>query len=310
MASLHAEPSFQWDIHHRSGEDYVGSRSIQTFYRFDRTARKGKELNFTSKQRKMRWYTGSKVISINGVRFNLSLPILAQGDQALVSKVDLLKLLDPVLRPWYIENAQSFEQVVIDPGHGGHDSGATSAVGAEKDFVLKMAQQLQGYLHECGLGSQLTRDGDTFIPLTKRVLIANKIPKAIFVSLHFNAGKPGASGIETFALSPYGTRSTNDGQLQGRKLQGNQRDAENIALATAVHAKVMNHIRALDRGVKRAQFSVLSGIDMPAILFEGGFLTHRKESQWIAREDYRGALAKAVAGGIANYHRAVTQGRG
>ena len=150
---------------------------------------------------------------------------------------------------------------------------------------------------------KMTRTGDQTISRAQRVAYANKIPNAIFVSLHFNNGHRNARGIETYALSPQGAESTQHGPraTDNAKYRGNQHDSANIALATAIHASVIHRLKPIDRGIKRARWDVLTGINKPAILFEGGFLTNAEEAKEIARYSHLQKLAKAIADGIMRY---------
>ena len=113
------------------------------------------------------------------------------------------------------------------------------------------------------------------------------------------AQRRSANGIETYALAPQGTSSTGGGSyMRGSFLNGNVRDAENIALATAVHAHVIPELKSTDRGIKRARFNVLRGINKPAILFEGGFLSNSAEGKRIHSEPYRDELTSAIANAV------------
>jgi hypothetical protein len=91
--------------------------------------------------------------------------------------------------------------------------------------------------------------------------------------------------------------------------RGNERDSENIALATAVHANCLYRLRGIDRGVKRDRFDVLTGIERPGILVEGGFVSNPAEGAKIHRPEYRENLADAIFGGIQNYRKALMRGR-
>ncbi|MFT5471011.1 MAG: N-acetylmuramoyl-L-alanine amidase [Verrucomicrobiales bacterium] len=295
-----------WEIVKYQEREYVTASSVHVFYRFQKFTRDEKDLVFRSSNSLMKWTVGSQSIFINNIRFNLSYPIVEQNKKVLVSRVDLQKLLDPVLRPWYIKTTQQFDTVTIDAGHGGHDSGANGKHGLEKDYALDLALRLSKTLKKLKLKTHLTRDKDVFITLPNRVKIANEVDDSIFVSIHFNHGGTGtASGIETYALAPQGTSSTNDGTVSASKFEGNQRDGENIALATAVHAMVMAKIETEDRGIRRARFNVLRGINKPSILFEGGFVTNFEESKRIDTELYREKVAQAMAGGIMNFRNAL-----
>jgi N-acetylmuramoyl-L-alanine amidase len=250
---------------------------------------------------------GAEDIYINNVKFCLCFPTFEQNGDILISRMDLAKLLDPIIRPKRIENAVSFDTVVLDAGHGGHDSGAVGRLGAEKVYTLDTVQRLDKALKAKGYKTVLTRNSDVFLTLGERVAIANKTPRSIFVSIHFNSYSSAAIGLETFALAPQGTANSHDDLKESdfRNRRGNSRDAENIALATAVHANTLYKLRSVDRGVKRDRFSVISGIEKPGILVEGGFVTNALEAARIHRPDFRQALAEAITGGIVNYRSAL-----
>jgi N-acetylmuramoyl-L-alanine amidase len=161
-------------------------------------------------------------------------------------------------------------------------------------------------LKERGFKTLLTRRNDVFLTLGQRVAIANRQKDAIFISVHFNSsGSRDAHGIETYALAPQGTRSTNGGSRWNSPLSGNLRDAENIALATAVHAHVIKDMRSIDRGIKRARFNVLRGINKPAILFEGGFVTNRTEGKLINDPAHRQRIVDSIANAVVKFRTAV-----
>lgn len=237
-------------------------------------------------------------------RFVLSHPIRKEGSHLMISSVDLRKLVDPVLHPKFSPNAK-LSTVVIDPGHGGHDAGAVSAIAKEKDLNLAVARKLRSMLKKAGYKVVMTRDGDYFLTLQQRVDIANRIPDSIFVSIHHNAGRSAASGIETFTLAPQGTTSPFARSRRFAELAGNNQDSENIALATAVHSRAITRSGALDRGIQRARFSVLCTIRRPAILFEGGFVSNPEECRKMAKGDYQQMLAKCILEGITAYDQTV-----
>jgi len=300
-----------WNVVKINGQDYVQGKDIRDFYRFQQYQMAGKTVSFQSPRIWMRGTVDSKELLIRGVKFILSFPVAHQGNDALFSRLDLVKLIDPVLRPDYIRGTPDFGTVVIDAGHGGHDSGARGPSGMEKTFALQTALRLQTVLRGLGFRTVMTRSDDRFIALGDRVNLANRHPRSIFVSVHFNhATNATARGIETFALAPAGASSTiqrwPENNLGQRK--GNLRDAENIALATAVHSAVLRRVLAtkpVDRGIKRARFAVISGITMPGILFEGGFMANPQESRLIASPSYQQMLAEGIAAGVQNYRRAL-----
>lgn len=299
-----------WEVVHFQDRDWVTSNSLFRFYRFADHRIEGNVVWLTSPVLVMKAVIGSQELLINNIKFILSNPVEEVNGKVLFSRLDLCKLIDPVLRPSYIGHGQAFDTVIIDAGHGGYDSGARGLYGYEKNFTLQLAGQLKQDLEKRNFKVVLTRSDDTFISLGGRVEFANKVPNSIFVSLHFNSGQSAATGIETYALSPQGAASDYGARsVDSLAFNGNQRDSENIALATAIHAAVVHHFKLVDRGVKRARWYVLTGLERPGVLFEGGFVTNGGDGQLIAAENFRRELAHTIGDAITNYRRALSPSR-
>lgn len=282
------------------------AKNIKNFYRFDALNISKGELNFQSPKVKMTIKNGSDNLYINTVLFRLSYKVTQKNGHYLFSRIDLAKLIDPVLRPSYIKTAKRFGTVIIDPGHGGTDPGSVNRYGKEKDFNLRLAKILMKDLERKGFRVRMTRSSDVYPSLGQRVSFANRIPDAIFVSIHFNSFvNSTAKGIETYALSPRGSGTHNSRGVRNNFLEGNRRDSENIALATAVHAAVMKKTQAEDRGIKRDRFTVLAGLSMPAVLLEGGFLSNPDEAKKIASTSYLSIISQGIANGIVTYRNAL-----
>jgi N-acetylmuramoyl-L-alanine amidase len=296
-----------WEIVKYEGRDYITAASIQRFYGFSTLRVDRSHVWLKTTNLILKAQIGSMEMLINNVKFVLSYPVSQSGGKVIFSRLDLCKLIDPVLRPSYIVDADAFDTVVLDPGHGGHDAGARGVYGYEKDFALKMAFVVKASLEKRGFKVVMTRTTDQFISRTGRVGIANKTPNSIFISLHFNSGGPAATGIETFALTPQGGSASLErgGGYNASGLTGNRQDSENIALATAVHARVVSTYKLIDRGIKRAQWTVLTGCNRPGILFEGGFVTNATECRFIASDTYRRALAETIGEAVVNYRKAL-----
>lgn len=300
-----------WEIVKIGGRDYVTAESIRNFYNplygFTTFRLDGNHLWIGSSKLVVKAAIGSQEMLINNIKFILSFPVQSHKGKALFSRLDLCKLIDPVLCPSHIQNAEFFDTIVLDAGHGGHDAGARGVYGYEKDFALKMAMSVRTALMQRGFKVILTRANDTFITLGGRVAIANQTPKSIFISLHFNSGGSAASGIETWALTPQSAPATmaRGGGYNINGVTGNKQDSANIALATAVHASVISRFKFVDRGIKRAQWSVLTGCKRPGILFEGGFVTNAKECLLVASDTYRQQVSAAIGDAVVNYRKAL-----
>lgn len=319
--------AFQWETAKYKGQDHVTLRSLKSFYFFDKISygadivlyrapsiRQGKK----TPEIEMKFRSGSYSCTMNGVLFKLSHPVINNGGKYLISRTDLVKLVDPVLRPSHIKNAKPFTTVVIDPGHGGKDSGSLGFYKVhEKYYALKIAQMVRDDLQKLGYRVVMTRDSDVFVSLANRVRIANKYPDAVFISIHFNSGGNGkANGIETFTISPVGVPHMGRGvqQRDFRVVPGNRTDSASIALATAAHSRALLYLndpkwganyQIEDRGIKRARFNVLTGIRIPAILLEGGFISNRIEARKVHSISYQKTLAAAIVRAVRVYRKSI-----
>jgi N-acetylmuramoyl-L-alanine amidase len=228
---------------------------------------------------------------------------------------------------------QPLRLVVLDAGHGGHDSGAMGPNGVmEKDVVLDVTRRVARMV-EGGLGVKvvLSRDSDVFVPLRERTNFANKQGADLFVSIHANAHPQAVSeGVETYFLSSEASDNAarqvaatenNVVQLEspGSRRQGDvlksilwdlaqsEFQEESSFMAETVQDSMSKSLNLVSRGVKQAGFYVLGGAAMPAILIEVGFLTNRKEEKKLATPEYREALARAIYAGLAEYKRRYDQ---
>ncbi len=281
--------------------------NVAEFYGLKPVRQSEKEFAANSETRSLRATAGSPDFFINNLKFILSYPAVYHDGHICISRMDLVKLIEPVMRPSKIKNAEPIETVVLDAGHGGHDGGAMSMWGAEKIFALDTVQRARALLQGAGYKVVLTRSDDTFIPLDERVRIANRYKRAIFIAVHFNAGGVG-TGVETYSLAPRGVPSMmSDGPSVSDLVDcaGNARDAENMALATASHAALVVKTKMFDRGLKRARFVVIRDIKIPGVLIEGGFQSNAFEAKIIATPLYRQMLAQAIFAAVQNYKRAV-----
>ena len=308
-----------WETRTINGREYVAVDGMKDFYSFDSIKRSGTQiiLDKTDPKDKRKGVlltlrTGSQECFMNKVKFVFSYQVEDSGGRAWISRIDLAKLVDPVLRPNYIANAGAFDTVIIDAGHGGKDPGATNGIGTEASYNLDVAERLRKLLIAQKYKVIMTRDSNRYLTLQERVDVANRVQgNAIFISIHHNSGGSAARGLETFTLSPVGVshygRGLNSSDFQTRT--GNSHDSANVALATAVHGRVSRRLgkNTFDRGIKRARFSVLTGVKHPSILIECGFMTHQLEARLIHNEAYRNAVATGIAEAVKTYQGAVSR---
>jgi N-acetylmuramoyl-L-alanine amidase len=303
-----AAPSFaEWTLTKIGGRDYVPLDNVAEFYGLGSVRQVGNDAVMELGPRSLKGSANSVEFYINRLKFNLSYPIAERDGRLWMSRMDLTKVLEPVLRPSKIKGAERIDTIVLDPGHGGHDKGAPSNYGYEKDFALDVCQRARMLLMQAGYKVVMTRNTDVFIPLQDRVRYANQYSNALFIAIHFNSGGAG-TGLETYTLAPRGVPSM---MADGPRISdldpcpGHINDAENIALATATHAAMVMRSRMYDRGIKRARFVVIRDITIPGVLIEGGFLSNDYDARLIATPTYRQQMATSVVQAVQNYRRAV-----
>ncbi len=223
--------------------------------------------------------------------------------------------------------AVRLKKVVIDAGHGGKDPGAIGRSGLrEKDVNLDIAKRLQKLLTDAGAEVVLTRSTDKFVELPRRVEIANASGAELFVSIHSNANRVrGMNGFEVYYVSPkvndearalISARQSklhfDQGELaeESLSLRATLWDmlyracrAESIVLARAMCRIIDRDMETRVLGVKGANYHVLKGVRMPAVLVEIGFVSNQKEEQLLRNTYYRQQVAEALAAGIREYAR-------
>ncbi len=218
--------------------------------------------------------------------------------------------------------------VVIDPGHGGTETGAIGSTGLqEKDVVLDVASRLARMLRDqAGLDVYLTRESDQLLPLASRTALANHQRADLFISLHANASTSrGARGSETYFLSVDATddEARNLAALENRVSAEAERQAvadaglemilwdmaqteylvESSRLAERIQEELNNLLNTPNRGIKQAPFRVLEGATMPAVLVEMAFITNPEEELLLLTESFRQRIATALYRSVLAFKR-------
>jgi N-acetylmuramoyl-L-alanine amidase len=297
-----------WQIEKIDGRPYVTLAQVATFYGMGQPGpASGKKFAASGGGHSIQVELDSREATIDGVHQWLSFPAKVAVGGPCISELDLLKTVDPALRPQNVKGLHPVRTVVLDPGHGGHDNGASSRYGYEKDFALDTARRVRKHLQAAGVKVVMTRNNDTFIDLEARPAVANRIPNSIFVSIHYNSAdwKPEACGIETYALPPQGAPASGQDQpsmIDRISLPNTPQEPLSFTLANTMQHALMGKLKVVeDRGVKRAHYDVLRNATVPAILIEGGFLTNPGDAGRIADPLWREAYATAIAAGILEY---------
>jgi N-acetylmuramoyl-L-alanine amidase len=238
----------------------------------------------------------------NGLEVRLGFPPQQLGNQIFLNTLDIRKVLEPLVRGVPLVTGSN-RIIVLDPGHGGSNSGTRSTLDGrnEKDFTLDWARRLAPLLAQNGWQVFLTRTNDVDISLLDRTAFAESVQGDLFLSLHFNAsgGSSEPAGVETYCLTPTGmpssvTRGYTDDVRE--VYPNNAFDAANLLYAVRLQRAMLTVNGTTDRGVRRARYqTVLCGQNRPAVLIEGGYLSNPAEAKRIADPAYRQQLAEAVA---------------
>jgi len=222
------------------------------------------------------------------------------------------------------------KKIVIDAGHGGEDPGAIGRTGVrEKDINLDIAKRLSKLLRSEGIEVVMTRNTDTFIPLSRRAEIANNSRADLFIAIHSNANRVrGLSGFEVYYVSP----SVNDSKraytsakdaalnLDNAYFASNSQDlkailwdmiytsdrAESIELSRSLCRSLDSNLGVRILGIKGAGFQVLKEAHMPAVLIEVGFLSNYNEERKLKNSFYRQEIADGIVEGIRNYAKDIS----
>lgn len=302
---------------------------------FSRTA------NLTKDNNTIDLMVGDNLILVNKRAVLLSHPVdIYMG--MLVVPVKFRELaLDPIIKtvkipakPSLIPLSSFVKKVVIDAGHGGYDPGAVGRSGLkEKDVNLDIAKRLANRLKQQGVEVVMTRSSDVFIPLGKRVEIANNTKANLFISIHANASKTrSVHGFEIYYVSSSVSDSDRAWHsaknfhlnLDNSYFASNSQvlktilwdmlytynRGESIALASDICRAVGDNLNVRIIGVKNARFEVLRGARMPAVLVEVGFLSNIREEQLLKDGFYREKLSQSILGGILNYARKLKLAQG
>ncbi len=220
-------------------------------------------------------------------------------------------------------------RIVIDPGHGGHDTGTIGPTGLmEKDLCLDVALRLGKIIQQRLPGAEViyTREDDTFVPLENRTAIANQAKADLFISIHANSSRDRkARGVETYYLNFAASEdamevaSRENALSQGsihelqdliKKIARNEKIEESRELATDVQDALAKRLQRINRtlksrGVRKAPFVVLIGANMPSVLSEISFLSNAADEQMLKKPEHRQRVAEGLYRGVESYLQSI-----
>ncbi|GET34090.1 N-acetylmuramoyl-L-alanine amidase [Prolixibacter bellariivorans] len=233
------------------------------------------------------------------------------------------------------EPAYKLKTVVLDAGHGGRDPGAMVGKLMEKDIALDIVLKLGHYIKEYlpDVKVVYTRDSDFFVPLYKRAEIANKIKADLFISVHVNiCGSPSIHGTETYALGLHRTEDNLDVAKKENsvillekdhttryegfdpnssesyimfELVQNEFLDQSLMFASDVQNQFRTRAARHDRGVRQAGFLVLRETSMPSVLIETGYMSNKKELNYLESDNGRALIASAIFRAFRNYKKTI-----
>jgi N-acetylmuramoyl-L-alanine amidase len=273
---------------------------------------------YGSKWSKLEFEVDSRDQTINGLRVFFGDPVRRYRGRVWLSRIDAELLLTPMLRPGADQpRVPALRKIVLDPGHGGNDSGKTNdrLKIAEKDLTLDTSRRLKKLLEAQGYEVLLTRADDRYVDLPARPAFARRARADLFISLHYNsvaARASGVTGVEVFTLTPqhqYSTADSAHDDDQGARiaLPGNAHDHWNTVLGASIGRELLDDLKVPDRGLKRARWKVLTLGPCPAVLVESGYLSNDAEARKIATPAYRQRIAQAIAEGVRAYGATLAQ---
>ena len=250
----------------------------------------------------------SKNAEFNGVSVLLCYPIVFHDGAGYIAEADLRTTFAPLFSTPPNRSGARIRNIVIDPGHGGKDPGFQVGPYQEKKYTLLLAKELRDQLKHAGFNVSLTRTRDVYVEKSDRPEIARQRGADLFISLHWNSASVGANevrGVQTYCLTPPGAASSNSGDdvSDVEAKPGNRNDPQNLLLAYDLQRSLTHDLGAEDHGVRRARFAVLCGAEMPAVLIEGGYMSHPEESRQIYDPAYRRRMAEAIVLGVQAYQR-------
>lgn len=223
---------------------------------------------------------GKQCCYIDTVPVFLNEPVIFADNQWQISSVTAETFLDPILN----DRLPVIRTILIDPGHGGRDTGAISVKNDfEKDLNLLLAEAVGEELKKAGYTVYFTRSDDTFLSLDRRPELIVEYNADLFISIHHNsAANINASGHEVYILKE-------------ETPEENRLIAESAGVAFAIEYSLAREMKSTVRGVKTGRFKVLRLARCPAILIETAFLSNSTDAVLAADENYRKAFAGAVA---------------
>ncbi|MCO5044500.1 MAG: N-acetylmuramoyl-L-alanine amidase [Verrucomicrobia bacterium] len=295
-------PKSDFPVFWSAKEKYVALRDVAAVYGMSISKPAAQRITLQDRTQTIVFKTDGREVLYGGNLIWLHAPVSFVRGRWAMREVDLRVVLDPLHRPERYLKSVRHRVIVLDPGHGGQDTGAKGKRGVEeKRVALDLARRLRAHLVNAGYKVYLTRENDRFIELDERCRKAARWGADLFLSIHLNsAGSEAAAGVETYALAAAGYESTSGG-LSNLTQPGNRYESANGVLAYQIQRALTQRLGAADRGVKRSRFLVLKNAPCPAVLIECAFVSNAREEAQLLDDAHREVMAQAIARGTLNY---------
>ena len=282
----------------------VNLSTLSSKYGFPKPESSQTAITYKSKLTTLTFHPKSRRLFINDTLIWMNAGPVRKKKDWYITQSDFSSTIEPLLKPAKLSKLRKMPLIIIDPGHGGIDTGAIGRKKVlEKTVVLDIAKQVKKNLSKYkNIKVSLTRSKDLAISLSKRSDIAKNSKADLFVSIHINsAANVKATGIETYVLPAKGFPSTSGQADKDQTLQGNRYNPQNSLLAYHIHRLLVETTASPDRGIRRARFEVLKNAPCPAILLECGFISNQQEEKRLDTQHHRAIIAKAISEGIHKY---------
>ena len=305
-----ADKEEEWEPKRIGEMDYLSLEQVAEFYKFGSVKRDGPDLLLTAEKDngkatlRAKFSVGSTDCQISGVNLILEQEVKEAEGNPFISRSDLGRFIDPILRPNRIKNASNFNTVVLDPAFGGKDQGPQTELGSAAQHTLAIAMLCRDELDKRGFKVVMTRTDDQDLPVVDRVALANAVEgEAIFISITFGSDAGALSGVGTSASMPPTDMIAERGEGMS---------AASLALGVATHGSVLRRLgtNAQDFGLHGERRSVLKDIRHPSVVVNAGNLANDYGARLAANDKYRQGVATGLADGVTKYRQAVTRQAG
>ena len=288
----------------------VALADLAAFYGMAYKEGPGSDITLQSKWSLLKFEAGGRKVVYNGTLIWLHKPLMKSSRGWGMDQLDVDKVVVPLLSGGRTVSKFPVKVIMLDPGHGGRDHGATGPTGVEeKRVVADVAKRTRAHLEAAGFKVVMSREGDEDLTLEQRTSRAAAHKVDVLISIHLNAATSRvASGSETYVLASPGGHSTASYSAARaapvKAYPGNRFDEASMALGFFLQRELVASAKSADRGVRQGRLYVLKEAPCPASLVELEFVSNRVQEGRMKAASWRETMAQGLARGIIEYARA------